>query len=109
MKEKGINKLVCSLCGIEVDRKRWSTHWLRAHNVESHRYRKVLKEGEVPTNPKWLGKDNGQPMFENEVNSNSMSELLPEIMYELNKGNDIPWQYRDYTFKLLKEGNLMRR
>ena len=46
-------------------------------------------------------------MFENEVNENSMSELLPEIMYELNKGNDIPWQYRDYTFKLLKEGHLM--
>ena len=43
-------------------------HCERAHNARSHLDRKVLKEGEVPTNPKWLGKDNGQRMFENEVN-----------------------------------------
>ena len=79
-KEKGIDVLVCSLYGIEVERKRWSTHWIRAHKVYSNNDWKELEDGEVPTNPKWLANYDGLPMIEADVDSHSLRVMLPEIM-----------------------------
>ena len=77
-------------------------HWERAHRITCYPGRKELKDGEVPTNPYWLASDDGRAMI---VSDKSLAQL-PTIVDHLQRGDKIPWHYRDCTFKLYKEGHL---
>ena len=100
--------LVCALCANKVKRIRWSMHWKRSHGITSFHARKELKDGEDPTNPYWLaGELDGQSMIEADVDEHSLGALLPIIRQHIQGGGKIPWEYRDFTFKLIKAGHIL--
>ena len=89
--------LVCSMCGNDVSRKKWSQHWDRAHGVTDYNHRNELKDGELPTNPYWLAIDDGSAMVE----LDQSLVKLPDILERIESKEKIPWKLRDYTFRLI--------
>ena len=94
--------LACAICGNQVKRRRWSMHWERAHGIKRYPARKEFRDAEMPTNPYWLASDDGGAMVEYDESL----VKLPEILKLIYTDRKIPFHYRDYTFKLIKEGHL---
>ena len=56
-----------------------------------------MKDGEVPTNPYWLAIDDGSAMVE----FDQSLVKLPDILERIESKEKIPWNLRDYTFRLI--------